>query len=342
MEDQDIVFFYKNEKNKDNESNPCFTCYSRKIPEGLNFTKVKIEEDIYFRFQKCMSKSMTEEILKRNGLVNLSHFMSEGMFRTQKVSVPDIMAILNFTPDSFFTGSRVINNSQIERARGSGCQFLDIGAESTRPGSLEVHSNEEIERLKSAFEMLKDTSNQKISLDSRHYETVSTFIDRIDVINDISGLTDIRLPELALKEKKSYVLMHIRGNPTNMNKMTTYTDLRGEMAKFYFEKLRQISEMGLEPERIIIDPGIGFSKTGEQNLEIIKNPESFNFGFRRLFGHSRKSFLSIYSKNKAEDRLPETIAVSIYLAGKGVEILRVHDPVENINALRYFQLFLTP
>ncbi len=168
------------------------------------------------------------------------------------------------------------------------------------------------------------------------------FIDRIDVINDISGLTDIRLPELALKEKKSYVLMHIRGNPTNMNKMTTYTDLRGEMAKFYFEKLRQISEMGLEPERIIIDPGIGFSKTGEQNLEIIKNPESFNFGFRRLFGHSRKSFLSIYSKNKAEDRLPETIAVSIYLAGKGVEILRVHDPVENINALRYFQLFLTP
>ena len=151
MEDQDILFFYKNEKNNANESNPCFTCYSRKIPEGLNFTKVKIEEDIYFRF-----------------------------------------------------------HSAVNQVKFFDCWYL------------------------LAFQ--------------RHYETVSTFIDRIDVINDISGMKDIKLPELALKEKKSYVLMHIRGNPTNMNKMATYTDLRGEMAKFYFEKLRQLSEMGLEPE----------------------------------------------------------------------------------------------
>lgn len=342
MEDQDIVFFLKNEKTSSDGKSESFTCYSRRIPKGISFNKIKIGEDTYFRFQRFLSKSTAQDILNSYGLGKMSNFMVKGMFRSQEVSIPDIMAILNFTPDSFFKGSRVVDSIQIERARNSGCRYLDIGAESTRPGSQEVPSHEEIIRLNNAFEMLNDTGNQKISLDSRNFDTINTFIDRIDLINDISGMNDIRIPELAINEKKYYVLMHIRGNPTNMNRMTDYNDLRGEMVKFYFEKLRLLSDLGAEPEKIIIDPGIGFSKTGEQNLEIIRNPESFNFGFRRLFGHSRKSFLSLYSKSKAEDRLPETIAVSIYLARKGVEILRVHDPVENINALKYFQMLPTP
>lgn len=340
MDNPEIDFFYKNGENPVSETEISFTCYSHEVPEGRAFTKIKMGENIFFKFEQFMSRSKADEILNQAGLAKMSHFMTEGMFRSHVNSIPDIMAILNFTPDSFFAGSRVKDIRQIDRARSSGCQFLDIGAESTRPGSIEVSTHEEIDRLKSAFEMVNDTGNQRISLDSRHYETIHAFIDRIDVINDISGMKDERLPELAKSENKFYVLMHIKGDPSNMNRMATYDDLRGEMTKFYFEKLRVLCQLGMEPGKIIIDPGIGFSKIREQNLEIIRNPDSFNFGFRRLFGHSRKAFLSLYSKSSSEERLPETIAVSIFLAGKGIEILRVHDPLENLNALRYFQKLL--
>ena len=337
MDTSGIDFFFKNGKTTDMDDQLSFTCYSRECPENAKSLKMKLESQSYFKFEQAMDKKLVKEILAGGGLKEMSDFMINGIFKKSSFSMPEIMAILNFTPDSFYATSRVKDGAQIKNAIESGCQILDIGAESTRPGAIETSPDEEIRRLASAFESIDRRDGYKISLDSRHYRTVNSFIGEIDIINDISGMEDLKLPEAARDEGKSYVLMHIKGNPTNMNKMATYDDLFGEMAKFFFEKLKTLNLLGLKPEKIIIDPGLGFSKKGVQNLEIVRNPGAFNFGFRRLFGHSRKSFLNLNSKNKPEERLPETLSVSLHLATEGVEILRVHDPVENINALRFFQ-----
>ena len=127
--------------------------------------------------------------------------------------------------------------------------------------------------------------------------------------------------------------------PGDMESHTKYQNLMGEMSEFFISKLLILQELNIMSEKIILDPGIGFAKDFNANLEIVRNPWMFNYGFKRLFGHSRKRFLGNIGGNAVEKRLPETISATIFLSKSGVEILRVHDVIENKAALRGFSLF---
>jgi dihydropteroate synthase len=328
-------FFYPLKVHVSDENTIPFAVYTQvgRNGDGLDISNKKFTRNI-----EHLDKSTIREILIGNNLEKYAEFMSSKIFSKSKFILPKIMGIANLTPDSFYEGSRLRQFSEVEKIINSGADILDLGAESTRPGAIPISPSSEISRLEGILDNIKDKSKIRISLDSRNMETVLRFIDSIDIINDVSALSDERLSQLAVSEKKEYVLMHARGNPRTMNSMNGYTDLFGEITYFFFSKLKRLQELGMKPENIIIDPGLGFAKIGKQNLEIIRNVSFLNLGFKRLIGHSRKSFLG--DKNKEPiTKLPETLATSIFLAQSGVEILRVHDPLENINALnQYFSL----
>ncbi|AAT43136.1 dihydropteroate synthase [Picrophilus oshimae] len=253
-----------------------------------------------------------------------------------------IMGILNATPDSFFPGSRVGSDDKIYEMLEEKPDIIDIGGESTRPGSSEVDPETEIKRLEGVLNILK-SYNIKISIDSRHYRVIEALLKRydIDYINDISGFIDKRMIKMASEYKKKCIVMHMRGEPQNMNKFTDYDDIFFEINAFFFDRIKNMINSGIEPENIIIDPGIGFSKNYEQNIKLIKSPWSFAFGFKTLYGTSRKSFIGKITGNDVNKRLGSTIATSIYLAMNNVDILRVHDVSENRSAIELYKMLVT-
>ena len=288
--------------------------------------------------EMACERSLLAELFQRAGLPDYSEPCSRKMIM-QRRGNSSIMAIINVTPDSFYAGSRKNDRDEILKIIKSDPEYIDIGGESTRPGSVEVSPEEEIRRLSGNVEFIKENYRGKLSLDTRHAETAEKFIEYADMINDVSGLGNTALAAISEEHGREYVLMHTVGTPQTMENHTHYSNLFGEMAMFYFGKLKILSEMGMKPERILIDPGLGFAKDSNSNIEIMKNPWMLNFGFRRVFGHSRKRFLGSVSGSPADKRLPETLAGSISLYINGVEIIRVHDPEENISAIKTFSLF---
>ena len=283
-------------------------------------------------------RSFISELFQKAELPDYAESCGREMIR-QKRGNSSIMAIINMTPDSFYAGSRKSNRDDILKTIDTNPEYIDIGGESTRPGSAEVTPEEEIRRLSGNVEFIRDNYKGKLSLDTRHIETAKKFSDNVDIINDVSGLSDTALAVLSEEHGREYVLMHTVGTPQTMENHTHYSNLFGEMSMFYFQKLKILSELGLKPDRIILDPGLGFAKDSNSNLEIMKNPWVLNFGFRRLFGHSRKRFLGSVSGSSVDKRLPETLAGTISLYMNGVEIIRVHDAEENMSAIKSFSLF---
>ncbi len=245
-----------------------------------------------------------------------------------------IMGILNATPDSFYPGSRLVNNNIIDNIIDQKPDIIDLGGESTRPGSEQVEPEIEFGRLKGPLEYIKSVSNIPVSIDSRNYYTISRAIKyNIDYINDISGFTDINMIKLASETGLKCIVMHMVGNPQTMSNFTHYENLFYEVNEFFYKKTDEMIKNNIEPENIILDPGIGFSKGFEENMAILKSPWAFFLGFDTLFGTSRKGFIGKVTGSEVQDRLPGTIATSIYLNQNGVDFLRVHDPKENKEAI---------
>jgi len=248
-----------------------------------------------------------------------------------------IMGILNSTPDSFFAGSRIENTEIIDKMLDEKPDIIDIGGESTRPGSEKVNPETEFERIKPVLEYIKSCSNIPVSVDSRNLYTISKAMDyEIDYINDISGFSDRGMIDLAATSNVKCVLMHMKGNPQNMEEYTNYDDLFFQMNEYFYERANEMVKKGIDPENIIIDPGIGFAKDFHGNMAILKSPWSFFIGFDTLFGTSRKGFIGEITGSSIEDRLGGTIASSIYLNRNGVNILRVHDARQNRDAINMY------
>lgn len=246
----------------------------------------------------------------------------------------EIMAIANGTPDSFYSGSRFMDNlSGLSEILDQKPDIIDVGGESTRPGSLEVQPAEEIKRLKPLIEYISGSSDIRISLDTRHPEVVERYISEIDIINDISGFRSGRMIEIASEHKLDCVVMHMKGTPENMNHLTDYSDLYYEISEFLLERTYQMLEKNISKEKIILDPGIGFSKTYSQNIKILKNIQRFDFGLKTLVGASRKSFIGKITSDPPEKRLSGSIAAAVWCALNGVNIIRTHDPGETRKAL---------
>ncbi|MGP6206637.1 dihydropteroate synthase [Cuniculiplasma sp. SKW3] len=333
--DSDVSFFYPAYMN-DAGYYVINTYY--KIKEKTD-KSISIDNQIYQVKREILNKRDMEELLNSMGLGRYASFMSTGI-RNQllidRIKKAKIMGILNLTPDSFYSGSRFMDKSP-DQIIDSGADIIDVGGESTRPGSIEIDPEIEIKRLITQLPEIRNKFKGMISLDSRHHEVIRAVLPYIDVVNDVSGLKDERIPEIAVENKLKYVLMHLKGDVNRMTENESYDDLPGEIAKFFIEKLRKLEEIGMKPDDIIIDPGLGFSKNAHHDYFLIKNINVFSFGFPRLIGHSRKRFTGYLTGSKIEDRLPETLAISLYLESKGIEILRVHDVSENIRFLEEYR-----
>jgi dihydropteroate synthase len=252
-----------------------------------------------------------------------------------------IMGILNLTDDSFHAGSRVKDlDTLLERASAmlkDGADVLDVGAESTRPGSVPIPEEEEISRLIPGVKALREAFPAAVlSVDTYKGKVAAAAAEAgADIINDVGGFG--LAPDMLSRAAESglpYVLSHIKGTPSNMQRSPAYDDLLSELNVYFRQKIEEAEQAGLGRERLILDPGLGFGKRMEDNLLILKEIESLRvFGCPILLGYSRKNFTGrVTGAEKTDDRLSGTIAVTALIEGR-VQMTRVHDVRENMGAL---------
>ncbi|KRT35677.1 dihydropteroate synthase [Acetomicrobium hydrogeniformans ATCC BAA-1850] len=252
---------------------------------------------------------------------------------------PMIMGILNLTFDSFYPQSRIGDDKEtlLQRAEKmieDGADILDIGAESTRPGAEPLSLEEEMRRLIPGVESLrKNFPEAVISVDTYKAAVAEAAVEAgADIINDISGLSfDSNMADTIARLGVPVIIMHIKGTPKDMQKDPRYDDVIGEIKEFLEDKMALAAKSGIKREQIVLDPGLGFGKRNEDNLCILKNIREFrSLGRPILIGHSRKGTISkVLGCKGPEEALYGTLAISAYCALNGVEILRVHDVLEN-------------
>lgn len=254
--------------------------------------------------------------------------------------IPKIMGILNLSPDSFYSGSRLLDSaSALKRAEEmikEGADILDIGGESTRPGSLPLSEEEEIKRVIPVISSIRRTFKDiPISIDTYKVSVAKEAIEAGATIINIINLTEEMVEYLKSKDLP-FILMHIRGTPKNMQTYTDYSDVVKELLLYFEERIVHLEKKGIKRERIIIDPGIGFAKTAKQNFEIIRSIKAFKiFGLPVLISHSRKSYLGkLLDGISPEERLSGTLAVTAYATLQGADIIRVHDVKENLRVIK--------
>lgn len=249
-------------------------------------------------------------------------------------SRPLIMGILNVTPDSFSDGGKFSKfNDAVTHAEEmilEGADIIDIGGESTRPGADTVEESEEIKRVIPVIKEIKSRfPDIVISIDTTKKNVAEQALNAgADIVNDISGLTfDSQMAELCGERKIPVVIMHMLGTPKNMQKEPHYDDLFGSMIDFFDRSIETAISKGVSESSIIIDPGIGFGKTVDHNIKIIRHLEVFHsFALPVLAGVSRKSLIGyITGRKETNERLAGTIAANMKLLGKGAAIIRTHD-----------------
>ncbi len=288
-----------------------------KLPKNL---KIKINEDLENIKKKKIFKKL-----------NLS-------------DIPILMGIVNLTPDSFSDGGKYNNIKlaikRINNLVSSGASIIDIGGESTRPGANDINPAKEWNRVKL---ILKFLINKKclVSLDTRKsfvMEKASKI--KIDVINDVSGLSyDSGTINFLKKTKKPFVIHHMKGTPKNMQIRPSYKNVLLDIYDFFEAKLKYLRKQGIKHNNIILDPGIGFGKNLKHNITLLKNISIFHsLGLPIMLGLSRKRFIKDISlENDTKERIGGTVASCIQCYLQGVQILRVHDVKEINQAFKVFK-----
>ena len=254
------------------------------------------------------------------------------------------MGVINMTPDSFSDGGKYNKiNSALERAKyfiKKGCQIIDVGGESTRPGAKEINLNNEWKRIEGFFKKTKKL-NCLISLDTRKSKIMDLANKyKVDLVNDVSGLNyDISTINFLRKTKKPFVIHHSKGSPKNMQKKPNYKNVLLDIYDFFENKLKTINRNGIKHKNIILDPGIGFGKNLKHNITLLKHVSIFHsLGYPVMLGISRKRFIKdLVDINDSKERIGGTISSSIWLMMQGVQILRVHDFNEINQAIKVFR-----
>jgi dihydropteroate synthase len=252
-----------------------------------------------------------------------------------------LMGVLNVTPDSFSDGGQFLD---AERAVGHGLRMaadgaaiIDVGGESTRPGSAPVSDDEQVKRVVPVIKALVEKIAVPISIDTYKFAVAKAALDAGAVmINDITALSDERMAELAAEHEVPVVLMHMQGTPTSMQIKPVYKDVVGEVLEFLMSRAKRAEQLGIPKERIFIDPGIGFGKTLEHNLLLLRNIHRFvATDYRVLVGTSRKSFIGkLTGRDDPAQRLFGTAATVALCVSAGVSIVRVHDVAEMLDVVR--------
>ena len=257
---------------------------------------------------------------------------------------PILMGVVNLTPDSFSDGGkynkRNLGVTHAKKLLEKGCKILDIGGESTRPGSNTVKKEIEWKRINQTLKQLKKLK-KFVSIDTRKSWIMKKAVQqKISLINDVSGLTyDKYSIDLLKKFQTPFVLHHMKGNPKNMQKYPKYKNVLLDIYDFFESKIKEIRNKGIMHNNIILDPGIGFGKNLKHNITLIRNISIFHsLGFPIMLGISRKRFIKDLSgKNDSKDRIGGTISSSLFSMMQGVQILRVHDVNEVNQSIKIFK-----
>ena len=302
---------------------------SRKTQKKISLKKIN---SLPKNLKKLVKKNLKLISKKKKSFENLN-------FRNN----PNIMGVLNMTPDSFSDGGKFNKyNLAIKQSNylfKSGANLVDIGGESTRPGSKPVNSSIEWNRIKNILK--KINKKNMVSLDTRKSEIMERGINLgVNLINDVSGFNyDKNSINIIRKYKIPFVLQHSLGNPDKMQNNPKYKNVLLDIYDFFEEKIKFFRSVGINHNKIILDPGIGFGKNLKHNMTIIKNISIYHsLGFPILLGISRKRFIKEISlDNDSSLRLGGTISSSIFAMMQGVQILRVHDVNEIIQSIKVFK-----
>ncbi|WP_339887811.1 dihydropteroate synthase [uncultured Flavobacterium sp.] len=258
------------------------------------------------------------------------------------LSQPKVMGILNITPNSFYDGGKYKDEAQIlnqvEKMLKDGATFIDVGAYSSKPNAEFVSEEQELNRLLPIIELLIEKfPTILLSVDTFRSQVAKIAVENgVTIVNDISaGMLDEKMIETVAKLQVPYIMMHMRGNPQNMQSLTNYEDIVKEMIYYFSERISVARSFGLND--IIIDPGFGFAKTLEQNYEVLQKLELFSIlDLPLLAGISRKSMIYKTLENSAEEALNGTTVLNTIALQKGAKILRVHDVKEAVECVTLF------
>lgn len=252
-----------------------------------------------------------------------------------------VMGIINVTPDSFYDGGRRLDSDRaIAAGLGlieAGADIIDIGGESTRPGARPVPAEEELERVLPVIRGLRHVTKVPISIDTYKARVAREALDEgADIVNDVSALRfDAEMVALAAAEKVPVVLMHMLGTPRTMQTEPRYDDVLREVIDFLAERIQFAARAGIERQNIIVDPGIGFGKTLDHNLTLLKGLPAFAaLGQPLLVGASRKAFIGRILGTQPDERLEGSLAAAVAAVMGGADIVRVHDVKETHRAIR--------
>lgn len=274
---------------------------------------------------------MTKTINIKGKLLELSH--------------PLVMGILNITPDSFYEGSRIQSEKEIvarvQQILDEGGKIVDIGAQSSNPKSEFLSSQIEIERLRFALDIInREFPDLIISVDTFYGDVARFCVEEhgVAIINDISGGSlDDKMFDIVADLNVPYILMHMRGTPQTMQQLTNYENFIQEIFYYFSEKVAQLNQLGVND--IIIDPGFGFSKTVEQNYELLASVRGFSiFDLPLLVGVSRKSMIYKFLDTTANESLNGTTVLNTFALQNGANILRVHDVKEAVEAVKMVEI----
>jgi len=281
-----------------------------------------------------------------NNYQNTNLIFEAGKFKLNLKNRCHIMGVINLTPDSFSgdgfyfsckTGSSLeVIADYAQKLVCDGADILDLGGESSRPGAKPVSLKEELRRTIPAIKKIAKCIKVPISIDTSKPEVAIAALENgASIINDITGLKNQKMREAASKRKAGVIIMHMKGKPGNMQKSPFYTSLIDEISRELGLSLENCLQAGIKSERIILDPGIGFGKTFQHNMEILKRLNEFrSFGRPVLVGTSRKAFIGKILNANPQERLYGTIATCVLAALNGASMVRVHDVLEIKQALK--------
>ena len=316
------------------------------VPGGVILCEKSMYDCILMGTRKHMEVLSRKELAQPFGLktvaAELKKFLSGKIYPTQ------VMGVVNANDDSFFAGSRFKAEDaikQIDQMIEDGAALIDIGAVSSRPGAAVVSAEEELERIKAICDTI---SSEKLyekatfSIDSYTPSVVEYALENgFTLINDITGASDEAIINLAVKYEVKLCIMHMKGTPKTMQNAPEYDDVMVEVSQFFEARIAKCEALGLDKKHIILDIGLGFGKTLEHNLTLVKNLNHFtHFGCEILIGASRKSMIDKIISTATEERLPGSLAIHLKAVENGASVVRCHDVKEHVQAMAVLEALI--
>lgn len=309
------------------------------VPRGTVVAAVAKVDCILIATQKELEILAKKELSQPFGLKEIAQEFRE-IAKGKKDLKTKVMGVINANDDSFFSASRFVAEeavAKIEQMIEDGAQIIDIGGVSSRPGADSVSVEEELLRVEPIYNLIAEKKlYEKVRFSCDSYEPrviEQALLSGFSMVNDITGLANDAVAELCAKHKAAVVIMHMQGTPKSMQNNPTYDDLLREVYIYLEKQVAKAKDFGIE--EIIVDVGIGFGKTLENNLCLIRHLEHFQrLGCEILVGASRKSMIDAISTSSVDDRLAGTLAIHLEASRNGASILRVHDVFEHTQALK--------